>query len=360
VRLRPTGLVELQDLQVSIGNVTATSTVTNIDNTQFRNGQMPSDPGQLTLTGRFSESNDSVTAYTNDPDGDGAPLLHDDGMGGPGDGSITLDSIAGNASAANIMFVPSDGNLQDTFDGYIITVDLTQAPGMSGTNLDATTQLPEVESIATAVANNVSVDSDVMVEMHNTQWAFGGFGGEGDLTFGGEGSQDLSLEAEAVRATFQEYYDPAAGGDVEVNADGELVIRNDGYSGNIGVAGALALMVAGAGDLISKGTTSASSTVSDIMDASVVSNATAVTNNKSVNIEAVTPDDAVFVGDVTQFAYMDATATSNVSNVSITGYENLGLNGTNAEVLNRPIVSSVATAVNNNLSISVSSPGTGQ
>ena len=66
--------------------------------------------------------------------------------------------------------------------------------------------------------------------------------------------------------------------------------------------------------------------------------------------DAVTPDDAMLVGDFTQVAYANVNATSNVYDVSLNNYTNLGS-------LDRPIVSSVATAVGNNLAITVTSPG---
>lgn len=56
------------------------------------------------------------------------------------------------------------------------------------------------------------------------------------------------------------------------------------------------------------------------------------------------------MGDVTQFAFADVTATSKVNDVSLYNYSNLGSS------LARPIESSVATAVGNNKSITVTAP----
>jgi hypothetical protein len=211
-------------------------------------------------------------------------------------------------------------------DGYAYAVEVNTA----GVPLDATLHLGEVESIATAVANNVTIDSEVMIEAHQTQIAFGGFGDD---------AIDPAA-AVAVGSTFGALYQP----------------DSDGYTGNIGIASALTLMVAGAAGIIDPGQVDALSRVEGVLNASVDSDATAVANNKSLSLDAVTADDAVLIADATQFSYMNVSATSDVSRVSINGYENLGLNGPSSEVLNRPIVSSVATAVGNNLTVSVSSP----
>ena len=86
----------------------------------------------------------------------------------------------------------------------------------------------------------------------------------------------------------------------------------------------------------------------DILNASVDSSATAVGNNLAIAIEAEGPD-RLLMADVTQISVANVTATSTVYDVSLNNYINLG-------ALDRPIVSSVATAVGNNKSISVSAP----
>jgi chitinase len=104
--------------------------------------------------------------------------------------------------------------------------------------------------------------------------------------------------------------------------------------------------------------------VDDIINATVDSTATAVTNNMSVDLAYAVPaanvttfqgghhhspaldSDAVMIGDFKQVALSDTSAVSVVTDVSLNKYKNLG-----GEF--RPIVNSVATAVGNNLSISV-------
>ena len=69
----------------------------------------------------------------------------------------------------------------------------------------------------------------------------------------------------------------------------------------------------------------------------------------------------IVIADITQFAYANVTAVSNVCDVSLNDYSNLSPNvGEDGELvdgkLGRPIVSSTATAVGNNVSITVGVP----
>ena len=66
---------------------------------------------------------------------------------------------------------------------------------------------------------------------------------------------------------------------------------------------------------------------------------------------AATGPNRLLMGDVTQFAVADVTATSKVHDIELENYINLA-----SSTLGRPIVSSVATAVGNNKSITVTAP----
>ena len=271
--LIPTGMVMIEDLQVFIGDVTAESTVTNIDNNQ-PSGEVPQGPFELEFT------------Y---------------GLGG-----AQIDATPGVINGLND---ETDGPVGSGING---TVSLTFDPGEIGAApaLDALTELPEVVSAATAVANNTSLTSDVMVELH-----------EGQFTFNvQEGEQDVAP--------------PFVPGVNSTNSNLQAA----------GVLGVLALT-----GQIAPSQITATSTVSDILNASVDSAATAVANNLSISIEPKTAGDAVLLADIVQFAYANVNATSSVNNVSLNNYTNLGS-------LTRPIVNSVATAVGNNKSISVMAP----
>ena len=89
----------------------------------------------------------------------------------------------------------------------------------------------------------------------------------------------------------------------------------------------------------------------NITNATVDSAATAVGNNLTATVNADSADDALVLADIVQFSAADVTADSHVHDVTISNYTSLGL-------IDRPIVSSVATAVGNNKSITVTSPFT--
>src|SRR5690606_14336077 len=98
-----------------------------------------------------------------------------------------------------------------------------------------------------------------------------------------------------------------------------------------------ATLVGAVSGLVDKADVSAVSKVSNILNASVDSSATAVGNNKSINIEPRVWADSIMIGDVTQVSVADVTAISSVRDVDLYSYTSLGN-------LDRPIVNSVATA----------------
>lgn len=155
--------------------------------------------------------------------------------------------------------------------------------------LDAELELPEVVSTATAIGNASSVQSEVKTDIHEAQVLFG-TGEMGDLS--NALSAFLFVEPANIRAT---------------------------------------------------------SAVTDILNATVDSSATAVGNLKSIEVAAATADDAILIADVKQISFADVSARSKVWDVSINNYDNLA-------AIDRPIVSSVATAIGNNLSVTVTSP----
>jgi hypothetical protein len=69
----------------------------------------------------------------------------------------------------------------------------------------------------------------------------------------------------------------------------------------------------------------------------------------SVDLAANTEGDAFALADLTQFNFANVSASSTVTGVDVNNYANLG-------VLEGPLVNSVATAIGNNVSFSVSSP----
>jgi len=292
--LDPDGLVKLEGLQVFIGNVNARSDVRNIDNNAPRggNGGTAEIDFTVTLNGRYSDTprDDNTQPFI--------PAQSTATLGGDLSGTGSVGRNPGVNEAQNTVGTTM------TFENVEVAFDPPAPPR-------AAEDLPEVISSATAVANNMSIETNQMVELHSGQFAFGGFGDglSSALSTGGGGS----------------------GG------------------GNAFHDAALGLTFAGAFGLISPADIRAVSNVRNIKNATVDSTATAVANNLSVDVASATAD-AVFIGDATQFAYADVTARSRVRNVDINNYA-LG-------DLGRPIVNSVATAVGNNMSIKVMGPVT--
>ena len=277
IDMTPEGMVMVEDLQINIGDVTATSTVTGVDNNQPQGGGVV-DLGTQDIQFNYDVDGElienafkspSVTAGFND----------EASLGGGINGTVTA------------------------------TIDLGEVDVPPTESFDALTELPSVVSAATAVANNSSITSDTSLELHEGQFAF-------------------NVDGE--------------------NGDGDIVpVAVDTGNSNLSIALFLGANALTGG--IDKANISATSTVSDILNASVDSSATAVTNNLSVSLTPATPSDSLVIADIVQFAFADVTATSNVSDVSLNNYTNLGN-------LTSPIVNSVATAVGNNKTITVGAP----
>ena len=276
IDINPTGMVMVESLQAHIGNVTATSEVTGITNNQ------PS-PGGVT--------EDVVI-----------PFQFHYGLGVAGAPGEFLDD---DFKSPKILFgsVNESDDAPNGINGTVVgTIGVGGFVIPATASLAAATELGSVSSAATAVANNLGIDSDTALQLHIGQFAVGGLSGsEGGVPSVSTGNSNLTIAA--VLATLA-----STGGATKAE------IR-------------------------------ATSTVADIVNATVDSSATAVANNLTVTMGP----NGLLIGDVTQFAYADVTARSKVTDVTLSNYTGLGS-------LTRPIVGSVATAVGNNASISVKAP----
>jgi len=298
-QLDVSGLVQIEKIQMNIGDVNAESIVNGVSNNP---------PGALdgTATGTFTAPID-LTADV-DSNAPNNPITAVNINGGDLTASNGQGNVDENANEVNLQF-----DLSGT-----VEVDLSEVE-FDGIN-DAV-DLPSVESTATAVGNNQSISSTVALNLHEGQYNMGdiGFGEQSDLP--------------PIRSL------PSVSADVNTDEEGGNTMTD-----------ILALATIGSAlGIIQQGDVTATSSVTEILNASVASSATAVGNNLSVDLQANTPGDALLVADITQFNYADVTASSNVSDVSVNNYANLG-------VLDGPLVSSVATAVGNNVSITVASP----
>jgi len=279
----PTGLVQIEKLQMQIGDVDADSYVSDIHNYQPEgSGSATVDLGDLNFTGTYDQQ---------------------------------TGAVIGTASGAGVegeQFLSGTVNPHNPY-GVTMNFDLgTVTVNAQGDALDATTELPEVISAATAVGNNQNIESEVAALLHDGQFLFGGFG--------------YSYKQD----------------DIDLPHYGPL-------SDNTNLALLGGLLDAGTNGVIKPADVTATSRVWDIKNASVDSSATAVGNNINVEVSTATADNQVVIGDITQFAYADLSATSSVHDVTLQNYGNLGS-------LTRPIVNSVATAVGNNVNIKVGAP----
>jgi hypothetical protein len=308
VDVDPSGMVQIEKIQANIGDVTATSTVSGINN----NAAGSTEGGTAFIT-----IDETVTVQTNFPDPNGT-----------GQSEEALNHSVLDDGESEFTVTAAEGVLAEGANGFNHTVDVNFAGEFEieldeiGT-LDAE-DLPKVESLATAVANNQSIESASPLFLHDGQYNFGGFNVEGDSV----GGADLEEVLAATPDTGNTHTDIAGG-----------------------------LTIAAALGIINQGEVSATSDVSEIVNASVESAATAVGNNFSAEVNASTASDALVIADITQWNYANTTATSTVTDVELNNYVNFG--GADMGPLAEtqiPIVSSVATAVGNNFSLTVNAP----
>ena len=144
----PTGLVDLEKLQLMIGDVSATSTVDGV----YNNQPTQAGDGTVSFDVNWSGPYDPITGDFSSP-----PAT----LGGDLSGSSSAVTGAVNESGNALSF-------QADFTDVPVTVAGSQT-------FDALTELPQVASAATAVGNNQSITSDVGTQVHDAQVLFGGF-----------------------------------------------------------------------------------------------------------------------------------------------------------------------------------------
>jgi hypothetical protein len=228
--------------------------------------------------------------------------------------------------------------------------DITRFYGLYPDLQDATKELPKVTSNAVAFGNMISIESDTMVEEHSIQVLTDRNCGLNGEKSGNVGRGDCSVN-----------FDNAAFDlDADYNLNDKLVnLDTKNHFHDVGLYVALA---SGAG-LFTKADISAVSMVSDILNASVESTATAIGNLKSIDVSTGKNDNGVVLADITQVSVADVSALSVVGGgqrveclsapckggyggIEIVNYNNLG---------GMTIAKSTATAIGNAVNISVSS-----
>lgn len=246
----------------------------------------------------------------------------------------------------------STGNDHPGPKGYDVMGGHDQGgPGPKVPSLDARVELPIVLSSATAVGNNQSITTDVPVFLHDGQFV-------ANVKDGRYRDNQGGFDVAAFSASMPNggYGDGGYGG----GANGNL---------HTDIAGLFTLgAVLG---VLDKADIEAKSLVDNIKNASVDSSATAVANNLSVTLASDVDGSGyggksnhVVIGDITQFALANVSASSKVTDVSASNYDHMRqlttatLSPTEGNLGNviqvpSPWVSSTATAVGNNVSINV-------
>ena len=169
-------------------------------------------------------------------------------------------------------------------------------------------QLPLVEIAATAIGNAESIDSDVAVMVHEGQFVVGD-GDYGHLPYWvGDDNAHTSL------------------------ADALLYMALNGQLEKANIA-------ANAGSYY-------------IQQAQADISATAVANSNSINVDAASRDDAIVIADLTQFAYADVSANAYLGVHYLDNYVDLGTL-VDADGVRQAVTSVTATAVGNVSNITV-------
>ena len=208
---------------------------------------------------------------------------------------------------------------------------------------DAKIELPEVTSAAAAIGNLITVDGDVPVQEHSGQFLFDVHGGRkvGKKPEDSPQTANLDIDVDVdVDADVDIDYDVNMTADVKF----ENEVETNNYFHNVGL---MTAFFAGAG-LIKKADIYAESEVSDILNATAASTATAIGNYKSIAVDTINPDNGLVMADITQVSVADVRSKSRVYDINIVNYTNMGK-------INRDIATSTATSIGNAVSISVNS-----
>jgi len=151
--IEPTGLTQVEKLQIQIGDVKAVSTVKGVKNDQ------PNDAGG---TGTFAET------FTFDTDTNEI-LGADDEIVGAGPQVQNGVTATFDGGTVEELGIGPNGTGDATSLTFSVEGEIEVDPADS---FDATTELPTVESAATAVGNNQSINSEVATYLHDGQFLF--------------------------------------------------------------------------------------------------------------------------------------------------------------------------------------------
>lgn len=261
------------------------------------------------------------------------------------DGTAAFDA---DLSGSTTQGVAEDGSLLVTygyghtetgaFDAHLnltethITTIHTIAPALQ----NALKELPKVESVATAIGNVISIESDTAVQEQSLQVLFDDVDYRGRR---GEGNRSARVDFEDA--------------DFDLDADLNLQDAEPNLdSGNYNHDVALLLGLAAGAGLIEQADIRAESNAYDIYNAQVASTATAIGNIKSIDVVTDKWENGLIVADITQLSVANVSADARAKNIHLVNYNNLG-------ALTDPIASATATAIGNAVNIKLDSGQSG-
>jgi len=267
-----------------------------------------------------------------------------------GDASFDANLGGGSSHTASFENAYSNGYSYDhSGSGYLnghlnvteseITTYYTLAPALQ----DAVAELPKVASIATAAGNIISIETDTPVQEHSLQVVFD----DVDRHCGGRGGDGpVAVQQEGGRGCGHVNFEDA---DFDLDADLSLQDAKPNLdSGNYNHDVALLLGLAAGAGLIEQADISATSSVDTIFNAQVDSTASAFGNLKSIDVATGRWDNGLVMGDISQLSVANVSADATATNIHLVNYNNLG-------GLTDPIAKATATAVGNVVNIKVNS-----
>jgi len=335
--LDPSGLVQVEKLQISLGDKTAVSTLVafiNDPHQSFEDGLTQT--ATTEIDGRFRGSFEFAGKIKDEE------ISHFDRWGNP-------------VYKTDYDYLSGDGSFKGRYDETIVvTVDMPDP-------INALRHLPQVEVSSLAIGNSESITSTVGVLIHEGQFTIGAPTGEGGGT---NGYVEVPVEL-AVTGGAEGYIDIDANGSnpnqavnlvgIAGSPDGQSVTEGGvaGINGSeaplevTGTAtGTILVPVLGTSDwlnaknehtaladtmfslalqgLITPAQLSATSSAGLIVNAAADISATSIANNHNIQLDAGSADDAVVIADLVQFAYANNTANAFVGLQTVSNYTNLG------------------------------------
>lgn len=359
----PTGIVEVEKIQVYIGDLNSTARLDRFENNQPSNGG-----GSTTLSGQITfegETFDNVTIASNGgtpySDDFDAPFSNNEDINasfgnGVDPGTTDIDSqiqTSGDLAGANVVVsggisgedIGVDEAGEDPGVKFVVDISGLEVEFEPEGSFDARTELPEVNVTATSAANVDQIESEVMTMVHSGQYAFGDVNEVRDTV----SDADLPDSDNPFKALILAYIQNNPDGETNF-ADLAAALPESLATGNRHHDVLVALGALIALGYLEPAEINADASAGEIINASANIVATALSNSESISLipdenwvpllndgnfadgDGETPQgtgrfpvlsDEKLVADITQFAYSNNTASAYLGFQSVNNYTNL-------------------------------------